>query len=498
MKLHEICTEVPYKCLKGSAEIEIRGIAYDSRKSMAGTVFVCLAGAAADGHDYIMEAVKRGALAVVVETAKKADLVPEGITVLLVASTREALAHMSAAFFGYPAKRLTMIGITGTNGKTTTACMIWEILKMAGTEAGLIGTMGVFIGGTRIETRNTTPESYEIHRLLAKMVRAGCRYAVMEVSSQGLKLGRTAGIMFDFGVFTNLSQDHISLAEHHSFEEYLTCKSLLFRQCRVGVLNRDDPYCRKVLENHTCQVRFFSALPLKYKKEAVDLQAVSACLVQEQGKLGVEFYVKGALEGKTRILMPGRFFVYNALAAMLVCRLMGIGETVILEGLGRVRVRGRMEHLPIGREYEMVIDYAHNRTSTEKSLNALLQYRPGRLMCVFGCGGNRAKDRRYAMGEIVGRLADCCVLTCDNPRYESVETINEDIKEGIKKSQGTWVEINDREEAIAYCMRRAKKGDMIVLLGKGHEDYQEIQGTRYHFDEREAVQRILRRENGER
>lgn len=329
-------------------------------------------------------------------------------------------------------------------------------------------------------------------------MRAGCRYAVMEVSSQGLKLGRTAGIMFDFGVFTNLSQDHISLAEHHSFEEYLTCKSLLFRQCRVGVLNRDDPYCRKILENHTCRVRFFSALPLKYKKEAVDLQAVSACLVQEQGKLGVEFYVKGALEGKTRILMPGRFFVYNALAAMLVCRLMGIGETVILEGLSRVRVRGRMEHLTIGREYEMVIDYAHNRASTEKSLNALLQYRPGRLMCVFGCGGNRAKDRRYAMGEIVGRLADCCVLTCDNPRYESLETINEDIKEGIKKSRGTCVEINDREEAIAYCMRRAKKGDMIVLLGKGHEDYQEIQGTRYHFDEREAVQRILKRENGAR
>lgn len=354
-----------------------------------------------------------------------------------------------------------------------------------------MGTLGVITGGGRTGTRNTTPESYEIHRLLREMVSAGCEYVVMEVSSQGLKLGRTAGIVFDYGVFTNLSQDHISPAEHHSFEEYLACKSLLFRQCRVGVLNRDDPHCRKLLENHTCQTRFFSALPLKYSRETVDLQAVSACLVQDEGNLGVEFYVRGLLEGMAKILMPGRFFVYNALAAMLVCRLAGIDGTVILNGLKQVRVRGRMEHLQIGRDYKIVIDYAHNRVSTEKSLNALLQYRPRRLLCVFGCGGNRARDRRFAMGEIVGKLADCCILTCDNPRYESVEAINEDIKEGIRKSQGTCIVINDREEAIAYCMRRAKKGDMIVLLGKGHEDYQEIRGTRYHFDEREAVQRIL-------
>ena len=491
MKLCEMCLGMRYDCLKGAMGTEIQGIAYDSRKVEKGSVFVCLTGAESDGHDYIPEAVNRGAAALVIEQAGKAALVPEGVTVLLVLSAREALAHLSAAFFGYPDRKLTMIGITGTNGKTTTACMIREILERAGKKTGMIGTMGAWIGDAVTPLKNTTPESYEIHRLLAEMVKEGCQCAVMEVSSQSLKWKRTAGILFDYGVFTNLSRDHISPLEHHSFEEYLSCKSLLFQQCRVGVVNRDDPWCRRILENHTCQVKTFSAMPLKHERESVDLQAVSACLFQNRKELGVEFYVRGIMGGKAQLSMPGRFFVYNGLAAMLVCRLIGIKETAILNGLKQVQVKGRMERIRTGKEYEMIIDYAHNRVSVEKSLDALLQYHPHRLLCVFGCGGNRAKDRRYAVGEIAGRLADCCVLTCDNPRYESVESINEDIKEGIRKSRGSYVEINDRKEAIDYCMKQAKKGDMILLLGKGHEDYQEITGTRYYFDEREVVREIL-------
>ncbi|MCD7998072.1 MAG: UDP-N-acetylmuramoyl-L-alanyl-D-glutamate--2,6-diaminopimelate ligase [Clostridiales bacterium] len=491
MKLIDLCLGIRADCLKGTMEAEIRGIAYDSRKVERGTVFVCLAGTESDGHDYITESVDRGAAAVVIEKAEKVELIPEEVTVLLVISAREALACLSAAFFGHPARKLTMIGITGTNGKTTTACMIREILEKAGKKTGMIGTMGAFIGSERIKLKNTTPESWEIHCLLAKMVDEGCQYAVMEVSSQGLKLKRTAGILFDYGVFTNLSQDHISPSEHHSFEEYLECKSILFRQCRVGIVNRDDPWHQRILEGHSCQIKKFSAEPLKYKNETVDLQAVSICLCQNKEELGSEFYIRGIMGGKIKLSMPGRFFVYDALAAILVCRLIGIRETAILHGLRQVQVKGRMERLKTGKDYEIVIDYAHNRVSVKKALNALLQYQPKRLICLFGCGGNRAKDRRYAMGEVAGALADCCVLTCDNPRFERVEDINKDIIAGIQKSNGSYVEISDRKAAIEYCMQHAEKGDMIVLLGKGHEDYQEIDGMKYEFDERKVVQELL-------
>ncbi|MBD5499225.1 MAG: UDP-N-acetylmuramoyl-L-alanyl-D-glutamate--2,6-diaminopimelate ligase [Lachnospiraceae bacterium] len=509
MKLSKICSNLEYRCLKGSMETEVQDIVYDSRKIKEDVMFVCMTGARTDGHDYIPDAIEKGASVIVVEQESAAGQIPEHITVLAVSSTREALAFMSAAFFEYPARKLVTIGVTGTNGKTTTTHIIKSVLESSGKKTGLIGSNGATVGELHIPLKNTTPESYELHSLFHQMVDAGCECVVMEVSSQALKLGRTAGIQFDYSVFNNLSPDHIGPNEHDSFEEYLACKSLLFKQCRYGIFNADDSYYKEVSEGHTCQITTFSAAPESHAKangsakadnsfEAdshaetdIDLKAYNIENLNQNGRLGMQFHVQGILDGEYRIFLPGYFSVYNALAAMSVCRLMGIAPDTIRSGLEQAKVKGRMELLPVSKEYSMLIDYAHNRVSTENALNALQQYHPRRLVCVYGCGGNRSPLRRYDMGEITGKYADLCILTCDNPRYEELHDINEDIKVGLKKGGGKYIEIDDRKEAIAYSMSHAEPGDIILLLGKGHEDYQEIKGQKYHFDEREVVAEIL-------
>lgn len=501
MKLSQICKELEYQCIQGSMDTEVRDIIYDSRKIAKETMFVCMVGAVTDGHKYIPDAVEKGASVIVLEKEDEAAQIPEHITVLKVESARLALALMSAAIFDYPDRKLTTIGLTGTKGKTTTTYMIKNVLEMAGKKVGLIGTIGAVIGDRHIPSKNTTPESYELHRMFAAMVEAGCEYVVMEVSSQGLKLDRTAGIIFDYGVFTNLSPDHIGPAEHASFEEYLYCKSLLFRQCKVGVVNADDEHWEEILKGHTCKVQTFSAAEgvvgtaaediQTTDKRSVNLAASDIGFINEDGKLGMHFTVSGCMNCEAKVHIPGRFSVYNSMVTMLVCHLAGISDEAILEGLDKVQVKGRVEMLPVSKEYSLIIDYAHNEVSTRSVLTTLLEYHPKRLICVYGGGGNRSKLRRYDMGEVTGEMADLCVLTCDNPRDEEIRDINTDIKVGLAKSNGKYIEIDDRKEAIAYCMVNAKPGDMIVLLGKGHEDYQEIKGVKYHFDEREAVAEIL-------
>ena len=485
MKLSNICEEIEYTLLQGSLETEVRDIIYDSRKIAPETMFVCMVGAVTDGHKYIPDAIDKGASVIVLEREEEAAQIPENITVLKVASARLALALMSAALFDHPARKLVTIGLTGTKGKTTTTYMIKKVLEMAGKKVGLIGTIGAMIGEEHLPSKNTTPESYELHRMFAAMVEAGCEYVVMEVSSQGLKLDRTAGILFDYGIFTNLSPDHIGPAEHASFEEYMECKSLLFRQCRIGIVNADDEHVEGILKGHTCEVKTFSA-----EKEA-DLMASDIGFINEDGKLGMHFKVSGCMDCQAKVHIPGRFSVYNSMVTMLVCHLAGISDEAILEGLSKVQVKGRVEMLPVSKDYTLIIDYAHNEVSTRSVLTTLMEYHPKRLICVYGGGGNRSKLRRYDMGEVTGEMADLCVLTCDNPRDEEIRDINNDIKVGLARSNGKYIEIDDRKEAIAYCMKNAKPGDMIVLLGKGHEDYQEIKGVKYHFDEREAVAEIL-------
>ena len=485
MKLSKICEEIEYTLLQGSFETEVRDIIYDSRKIAPETMFVCMVGAVTDGHKYIPDAVEKGASVIVLEKEEEAAQIPENITVLKVESARLALALMSAALFDHPARKLVTIGLTGTKGKTTTTYMIKKVLEMAGKKVGLIGTIGAMVGEEHLPSKNTTPESYELHRMFAAMVEAGCEYVVMEVSSQGLKLDRTAGILFDYGIFTNLSPDHIGPAEHASFEEYMECKSLLFRQCKIGVVNADDEHVEGILKGHTCEVKTFSA-----EKEA-DLMASDIGFINEDGKLGMHFNVTGCMDCQAKVHIPGRFSVYNSMVTMLVCHLAGISDEAILEGLSKVQVKGRVEMLPVSKDYTLIIDYAHNEVSTRSVLTTLMEYHPKRLICVYGGGGNRSKLRRYDMGEVTGEMADLCVLTCDNPRDEEIRDINNDIKVGLARSNGKYIEIDDRKEAIAYCMKNAKPGDMIVLLGKGHEDYQEIKGVKYHFDEREAVAEIL-------
>lgn len=485
MKLSKICEKIEYTLLQGSLETEVRDIIYDSRKIAPETMFVCMVGAVTDGHKYIPDAVEKGASVIVLEKEEEAAQIPENITVLKVESARLALALMSAALFDHPARKLVTIGLTGTKGKTTTTYMIKKVLEMAGKKVGLIGTIGAMIGEEHLPSKNTTPESYELHRMFAAMVEAGCEYVVMEVSSQGLKLDRTAGILFDYGIFTNLSPDHIGPAEHASFEEYMECKSLLFRQCRIGIVNADDEHVDGILKGHTCEVKTFSA-----EREA-DLMASDIGFINEDGKLGMHFKVSGCMDCQAKVHIPGRFSVYNSMVTMLVCHLAGISDEAILEGLSKVQVKGRVEMLPVSKDYTLIIDYAHNEVSTRSVLTTLMEYHPKRLICVYGGGGNRSKLRRYDMGEVTGEMADLCVLTCDNPRDEEIRDINNDIKVGLARSNGKYIEIDDRKEAIAYCMKNAKPGDMIVLLGKGHEDYQEIKGVKYHFDEREAVAEIL-------
>ena len=486
MKLRKICEEIEYTLLQGSLETEVRDIIYDSRKIAPETMFVCMVGAVTDGHKYIPDAVEKEASVIVLEKEEEAAQIPENITVLKVESARLALALMSAALFDHPARKLVTIGLTGTKGKTTTTYMIKKVLEMAGKKVGLIGTIGAMIGEEHLPSKNTTPESYELHRMFAAMVEAGCEYVVMEVSSQGLKLDRTAGILFDYGIFTNLSPDHIGPAEHASFEEYMECKSLLFRQCRIGIVNADDEHVDGILKGHTCEVKTFSA-----EREA-DLMASDIGFINEDGKLGMHFKVSGCMDCQAKVHIPGRFSVYNSMVTMLVCHLAGISDEAILEGLSKVQVKGRVEMLPVSKDYTLIIDYAHNEVSTRSVLTTLMEYHPKRLICVYGGGGNRSKLRRYDMGEVTGEMADLCVLTCDNPRDEEIRDINNDIKVGLARSNGKYIEIDDRKEAIAYCMKNAKPGDMIVLLGKGHEDYQEIKGVKYPMDERVLIQEVLK------
>lgn len=482
MKLSQILQDVEYRVVQGDPETDISDIIYDSRKLVDRCVFVCMVGAVVDGHSFIPDAVAKGAAAVVVE--KDVEGVPADVTVIRVSSTRRALALMSAAFFGYPARQLVTVGLTGTKGKTTTTYMLKSVLEKSGEKAGLIGTTGILIGQEKLPTKNTTPESYELHKIFRQMVDCGCKYAVMEVSSQGLKLYRTAGILFDYGVFTNLSPDHIGPNEHDSFEEYVACKSLLFRQCKTAIVNADDAHTAQVLEGHTCQVKTYAI------ESQADLKAQDISFLSEKGKLGMRFATGGLLNASFTVYTPGMFSVYNCLVTVLTCHLMGIAQERIAEGLKEVKVMGRVEIVPCSDDFTVIIDYAHNEVSTKSVLTTLMAYKPNRLICVYGGGGNRSKLRRYDMGEVTGAMADLCILTEDNPRDEELHEINNDIKIGLARSGGKYIEIDDRAEAIRYSILNAQKGDFIVLLGKGHQTYQEVKGVRYHFDEREVVAQV--------
>ncbi len=482
MILKDLLERSDYQCMQGKVDAEISSLVYDSRKIEKDSVFVCISGAAFDGHEFAGQAAEKGAAAVVVEKEVK---VPEGVTVIRVEDTRLALAEMSAAYFGYPAEELTTIGITGTKGKTTITYMIRQVLEHAGQKTGLIGTIETIIGDERIPSVNTTPESYVVQESFRKMADAGCKNVVMEVSSQGLMLHRVSGFTFDYGMFTNLAEDHIGENEHKDMDDYIHCKSLLFQQCRQGIVNGDDDYVERIIKDHTCAIETYGM------KDSNDVYAENVELIQEPGYLGVAYDLKGKQEYRVSVDIPGDFTVYNSLAAISLCRHMGIVKEDVLEALNAIQVKGRLEIVKTPGEYTLMIDYAHNAMSLSSLLTTIRKYHPNKIYCLFGCGGNRAKSRRYEMGEVSSNLADLTVVTSDNPRYEEPMDIINDILVGVRKGPGKYVTIPDRKEAIRYCMEHAGKGDIVILAGKGHEDYQEIKGVKHHMDERDLIQEIL-------
>lgn len=482
--LSELLKELSYECVCGTLERKISDIVYDSRKVQKDCLFVCIPGAKADGHKYAADAVKAGAAAILTE--REVELpVGSDVTVIRVDNTCYAMAFVSAAYFGHPAEQMKIIGVTGTKGKTTTTYLVRSILEQAGRKVGLIGTIEIIIGETHIHAENTTPQSYLVQKYFRMMADAGCDTVVMEVSSQGLMLHRTQGFVFDFGIFTNLEPDHIGANEHKDFDDYLHCKSLLFRQCRVGIVNQDDSHWKAVTKDCTCQLETYGI------DTEADLQAADISFLNEGGSLGMAFTVKGLVNFPVKIASPGRFNVYNALTAIAICRHFGVAEEDIKRALLTAKVKGRTEMVKVSDEFTLMIDYAHNAMALKSLLETLRAYQPHRLVCLFGCGGNRAKSRRYEMGEVSGNMADLTIITSDNPRTEEPQAIIDDIKTGIGKTQGKYVEICDRKEAIAYAIDHGEPGDIIVLAGKGHEDYQEINGVKYPMDERVLIQEIL-------
>lgn len=485
MNLSELLVGIEYECIQGTTDCPVSAVVYDSRRVSEGCLFVCIKGANSDGHSFAAEAVSKGAGVLVVSDAVE-EVTEPGVTIIRVDDTRYALAFISAAWFGHPAEKLKTIGITGTKGKTTSTYLVKSILEAAGYKVGLIGTIEIIIGERHIHARNTTPESYLLQEYFALMADAGLDAVVMEVSSQALMLHRTQGFVFDYGIFTNLEADHIGPNEHRDFEDYLHCKSLLFKQCRLGIGNGDDSHFEKVMEGHTCRLESFGM------GENCYIRAQHLELVHKPGELGVKFHVICGKEGfDVEVPTPGRFSVYNALTAIAICRHFKVDEENIKKALLAAHVKGRIEMVKVSDDFTLLIDYAHNAMALESLLTTLREYEPHRLVCLFGCGGNRARSRRFEMGEVSGRLADLTIITSDNPRFEEPQDIIEDIKTGISKTDGNYVEICDRKEAIRYAIEHGEPGDIVVLAGKGHEDYQEIKGVKYPMDERDLIRDIL-------
>ena len=489
--LTELCRDFEYEVLAGKMDGTYTEFVTDNRKLVAGCVYVCIKGANFDGHSCVGQAVDAKAALVVVERGLDELECPadtKDTAIIKVASTRAAMAYISCAHYDYPSKDLFTIGITGTKGKTTTTYLIKSILEQAGRKVGLIGTIETIIGDEHTPALNTTPDSPVLQKLLRKIADSGCDTVVMEVSSQGLMLHRTLGIDFDIGIFTNIEQDHIGPNEHTDFDNYIECKAMLFSQCKTGIVNGDDEHVERILAGATCDV-------IRYGfTKGLDYTAENVKYVGSGSHLGVEFDVTGRANYPVRINMPGRFSVYNGLCAVAVCDQCGIDAKAIQEVLPKGHVKGRIEPVKVSDDFTMLIDYAHNAMALESLLTTLREYDPGRLVCLFGCGGNRDRNRRFEMGEVSGRLADLSVITSDNPRNEDPMAIIADIKTGISKTDGEYVEIPDRKEAIRYCIKNGRPGDIIVLAGKGHEDYQEICGVKHPMDERVLVAEILEEE----
>ncbi len=486
MELKKILAGMENLKAKGDLSIDIKQIESDSRKVKKGTLFIAIKGFDVDGHDYIQKAIESGASAILVEEGYKPKgvKIPDDITIVLAPNTRYAMAIAACNFYGNPTKKFKLIGVTGTKGKTTTTFMIKQLLEKHGMKVGLIGTVAKYIGEKCLgESERTTPDSLELQALFKQMADEKVDVAVIEVSSQSLKLDRVTGSNFDLVLFTNFSEDHISPKEHPNMEDYFNSKIKLFEMCKTGYINADDLQVRKIKglfpEN---DIKTYGI------DNECDLLAKDVTITNSSADFRVKL---GDKNERVKVSIPGRFSVYNSLAAISVALKYGVTSEEIKEVMENIRVPGRSEMVPNKAELNIMIDYAHSPESLESILRAAKAYTKKKVISVFGCGGDRDAGKRPIMGEISGRIANFTIITSDNPRTENPEKIVEQIEEGIKKTNGKYITIVDRREAIRYAIKMAGKMDLIILAGKGHEPYQEINGKKYPFDERIIVNEII-------
>lgn len=483
MKLSEIlkglaCTAENFR------DEEIKDIAYDSRKSGEDILFVCLVGAFTDGHNYALSAYEKGSRVFLCE--KKVDL-PDDALIIITENTRSALAKISCNFFRNPSKELCVIGITGTKGKTTSAHLVKFVLEAGGMKTGIIGTVGAFYGDTQLPTVNTTPESYELQKMLRQMVEGGCKAVAMEVSSLGLKHHRVEGIHFGYGVFINLYPDHIGTNEHDSFEEYAYWKTQLFPMCDKAIVNIDDPFSEEVLKHCKGEVITYG-----YDNSA-DYVLENAEKKKDGNLLAVSFDMKSKGKDKTfTIAMPGEFNAHNALIAVALAENFGVNDDDTAQGLRDVFVRGRGELVRESEDVTVIIDYAHNGISLKSIIDTAKEYEHNKIITLFGSVGGRTECRREELGTVSGYMSDFTVITSDDPDFEDPRSICEEIAAYCKKAGGEYVIIPDRAEAVAFAVKKAQKGDILILAGKGHEQYMKINGEKLPFNEKAEVLKALK------
>jgi len=486
MELKAVLNGIDGLKAKGNLDIDIDSVVADSRKVKPGSMFIAIKGFEVDGHKYINKAIENGAKVILIEQDAKIEKSPllNDVTIVAAPDTRIASAKIACNFYKNPSTKFNLIGVTGTKGKTTTTFMIKSILEEHGQKVGLIGTVANYIGSKNLgESERTTPDALELQELFSKMVEEKIDTVVMEVSSQALKLHRVDGCDFNMAIFTNFSEDHISENEHPDMEDYFNSKLKLLKQSKVSYINSDDFHVAKVKKIlPECDIKTYG-IDNEANLIAKDITVTNA---------SVDFKVKiGTRNERVKTGIPGRFSVYNSLAAICVTTKIGVTAEEIKEALLKVRVPGRSELVDNKKDLTIMIDYAHSPESLQSILNAVKSYTRGRVISVFGCGGDRDPGKRQIMGQISGNIADFSIITSDNPRTENPDSIVDEIEKGIKKTKGKYTKIVNRTEAIKHAINMANKNDIIVLAGKGHETYQEIDGKKYPYDERVIIKEII-------
>lgn len=463
---------------------DICDIAYDSRKAKEGVIFVCLCGARSDGHKFAKSAYDSGCRVFLCQNEVE---LPSDAQVIYCNDTRAALALISCNFFSHPSKELSVIGITGTKGKTTVAHIIRSVLDRSGIKCGIIGTVGAGYGDVTLPTVNTTPESYELQKMFRLMADAGCKAVAVEVSSLGLKFHRVDGTKFAVGVFTNLYPDHIGTNEHESFEEYAYWKKQLFKMCKKAIVNIDDEFSKEIIGECACPVTTYG------RSAQADYILANNKNIKHGHVLGVEFCVKTKKNERTFMLsMPGDVNVHNALIAVIIADSLSLSDSQIEDGLSHVFVKGRGEIVETGRDFSVIIDYAHNGVSLQSILSTVSEYEHTRIISLFGSVGGRTEIRRRELGLVSAKMSDLTVITSDDPEFEDPENICKDIAKAVEEGGGKYVIIPDRAKAIAYVIGIAQKGDIIVLAGKGHEEFMKVRGEKLPFSEKQEIFKALK------